>query len=227
MTCGSPRWWPVHGRCLAQRAGERAGVFFGDTGPRSVLLEGRWVDASAGCTRGRPGRHAELMPRSYWERRSIARGRVCVYGTAMPAEGGTVSGEVAFRLYDTYGFPLDLTEVIARNAGCTVAAAGMIRRHDESHARHADRCMLTALHATAFLAHAAGVDAERLLDAQRERSRGAWAAGTSAGPAATVSLPTEVAQGACTCYHWVTAPLWTFLAPPSPSWGVRPPTSSC
>jgi Ser-tRNA(Ala) deacylase AlaX len=37
---------------------------------------------------------------------------------------GTIAGEDVFRLYDTFGFPLDLTELMARERGYTVDVAG-------------------------------------------------------------------------------------------------------
>src|SRR5580698_6033633 len=40
------------------------------------------------------------------------------------AQGAVLPGETAFRLYDTYGFPLDLTEDAVRAKGLTVDTAG-------------------------------------------------------------------------------------------------------
>ncbi len=39
-------------------------------------------------------------------------------------QAGEIPGEEAFRLYDTFGFPLDLTELMARERGWTVDAEG-------------------------------------------------------------------------------------------------------
>jgi alanyl-tRNA synthetase len=46
-----------------------------------------------------------------------------------------ISGEFAFKLYDTYGFPLDLTELMARERGLTVDVAGFERLMDEQRER--------------------------------------------------------------------------------------------
>lgn len=46
-----------------------------------------------------------------------------------------LSGEVAFRLYDTYGFPLDLTEDILRSEGVSVDRAGFNRLMEEQRNR--------------------------------------------------------------------------------------------
>jgi alanyl-tRNA synthetase len=42
-------------------------------------------------------------------------------------KGETLAGEVAFQLYDTFGFPLDLTEVILREGGLNLDHAGFQR----------------------------------------------------------------------------------------------------
>jgi len=46
-----------------------------------------------------------------------------------------LSGEVAFRLYDTYGFPLDLTEDILRTEGIGVDQAGFEKLMEEQRSR--------------------------------------------------------------------------------------------
>ncbi|HEU6453138.1 MAG TPA: alanine--tRNA ligase [Gemmatimonadaceae bacterium] len=43
---------------------------------------------------------------------------------------GTISGEDAFRLYDTFGFPIDLTQLMARERGYTVDIDGFDRALD-------------------------------------------------------------------------------------------------
>src|SRR5713101_5468859 len=50
-------------------------------------------------------------------------------------KGKQIPGEVAFKLYDTYGFPLDLTQVIAAESGCTVDEAGFEKLMEEQRAR--------------------------------------------------------------------------------------------
>jgi alanyl-tRNA synthetase len=46
-----------------------------------------------------------------------------------------ISGEFAFKLYDTYGFPLDLTELMARERGMTVDRDVFVKLMEEQRAR--------------------------------------------------------------------------------------------
>ncbi len=46
---------------------------------------------------------------------------------ATESKGGTVDGGVVFELYDTYGFPVDLTQLIAREKGLSVDEEGFKR----------------------------------------------------------------------------------------------------
>lgn len=58
-------------------------------------------------------------------RRTLARGIALLdEATGSMRSGDTLSGEVAFRLYDTFGFPLDLTEDALRARGMAVDNAG-------------------------------------------------------------------------------------------------------
>ncbi len=51
------------------------------------------------------------------------------------SQGDELSGEFAFKLYDTYGFPLDLTELMARERGMTVDRATFERLMEQQRAR--------------------------------------------------------------------------------------------
>jgi alanyl-tRNA synthetase len=52
--------------------------------------------------------------------RTLDRGLEIFAGAAHAATNGTISGSDAFQLYDTYGFPLDLTQLMAREQGLRV-----------------------------------------------------------------------------------------------------------
>ena len=58
-------------------------------------------------------------------RRTLANGlKLLDEATGDMGEGGQLSGETAFKLYDTYGFPYDLTEDALRSRGISVDRAG-------------------------------------------------------------------------------------------------------
>ena len=58
-------------------------------------------------------------------RQTLDRGlKLLAEETGRLGEGGTLAGDVAFRLYDTYGFPLDLTQDVLRGQGRAVDLDG-------------------------------------------------------------------------------------------------------
>ncbi|ASU16621.1 alanine--tRNA ligase [Actinobacillus pleuropneumoniae] len=56
--------------------------------------------------------------------RTLERGLALLEDALTKVENNTLSGEVAFKLYDTYGFPLDLTADVCRERELTIDKAG-------------------------------------------------------------------------------------------------------
>ncbi len=56
-------------------------------------------------------------------------------GSTRDARAPRIPGDFAFKLYDTYGFPLDLTELMARERGLSVDVAGFNRLMEEQKTR--------------------------------------------------------------------------------------------
>ncbi|GBD24829.1 Alanine--tRNA ligase [bacterium HR30] len=75
------------------------------------------------------------------------------------ARGSTVlPGEVAFRLYDTYGFPLDMTQDILRSEGLSVDTEGFTRCMEEQRQR-AREARRAALNQSELVAEAFAIEA--------------------------------------------------------------------
>ncbi len=75
--------------------------------------------------RAQPLLEATLAQEEVRFRHTLATGlKLLDEATADLAPGATLAGETAFRLYDTYGFPYDLTEDALRSRGLAVDRAG-------------------------------------------------------------------------------------------------------
>jgi alanyl-tRNA synthetase len=81
---------------------------------------------AAEVVRGEESRFAETLDKGL----ALLEGEIA----KLPARG-VLPGEVAFRLYDTFGFPLDLTEDILRGHGRGVDSEGFTRNMEEQRAR--------------------------------------------------------------------------------------------
>jgi alanyl-tRNA synthetase len=69
--------------------------------------------------------------------RTLDRG-MTLFAEVADRTGGQISGPDAFTLYDTYGFPLDLTELLARERGLTVDHPGFESEMDTQRQRARD-----------------------------------------------------------------------------------------
>jgi len=88
---------------------------------------------------------------------------------ALRARGTTqLPGEVAFRLYDTYGFPLDMTEDILREDGIAVDTAGFDACMDEQRRRARDARKAGAEGGVAHAAFTTRFLGDRIDDAESE-----------------------------------------------------------
>ena len=75
--------------------------------------------------RAQPLLEATLQQEEVRFRQTLVTGlKLLEEATSDLAEGGTLAGETAFKLYDTYGFPYDLTEDALRARGLQVDRAG-------------------------------------------------------------------------------------------------------
>jgi alanyl-tRNA synthetase len=90
-------------------------------------------------------------------------------------ESGVIPGAAAFELYDTYGFPLDMTELLATERGFTVDVVGfnayMARQRERGRAAHKKEVVVAATagevtdtKATPFLGYTESAAHARLID---------------------------------------------------------------
>ncbi|GAB7217286.1 alanine--tRNA ligase [Dickeya oryzae] len=70
--------------------------------------------------------------------RTLERGLLLLDEEIKQLKGDTLSGEAAFRLYDTYGFPVDLTADVCRERNLKVDEAGFERAMDAQRQRARD-----------------------------------------------------------------------------------------
>jgi alanyl-tRNA synthetase len=81
--------------------------------------------------------HARRVLRQEEERfaETLENGMDLLESAIRKMKGKTIAGETVFKLYDTYGFPVDLTADIARERGLTIDQAGFEKAMDSQRER--------------------------------------------------------------------------------------------
>ncbi|WP_300376075.1 alanine--tRNA ligase [Henriciella sp.] len=111
------------------RRAMRHGHMLGAREPAMYRLVGTLAnemgEAFPELNRARPAIEAALEQEEARFQRTLGRGLALLDdATEGMGDGGELLGETAFKLYDTYGFPLDLTQDILRGRGMAVDQAG-------------------------------------------------------------------------------------------------------
>ena len=90
--------------------------------------------------RAQPLIEATLMQEETRFRQTLANGlEAARRGDRRPGHGGTLPGETAFKLYDTFGFPYDLTEDALRARGSSGRSRRLRCRHGRAEGAGARR----------------------------------------------------------------------------------------
>ena len=102
------------------------------------VLEREMGPAYPELTRGRS--HVERVLKQEEERfaETLANGMTLLEGAIKNLKGNEIDGPTVFKLYDTYGFPADLTADIARERGLTIDQVGFDVAMEEQRKRSQD-----------------------------------------------------------------------------------------
>ena len=102
------------------------------------VLEKEMGDAYPELVRGRTQVERVLKLEEERFAETLANGMSLLEGEIKETRGTMIDGETVFKLYDTYGFPADLTADIARERGMTIDQAGFDAAMEEQRKRSQD-----------------------------------------------------------------------------------------
>lgn len=102
-------------------------------------------DAYPDLLRAQPAIESAFQQEEQSFQRTLGRGLALLdEATATLGKGGVLTGDVAFKLYDTFGFPLDLTQDVLRGREMTVDEPGYNAAMEEQRTRSQENSKFTA-----------------------------------------------------------------------------------